>query len=149
MQVKDVCTRRVVTIGRAASVQEAADLMRTLHVGDLVVVEERNGARTPVGILTDRDIVLAVVADEVDPRQVTVGDAMTFELATVRDTDSWAAAIEAMRDAGVRRMPVLDEDGALTGMVTLDDMLILMADLATELARLVTRERRQEEQARA
>ena len=84
MTVRALCNHNVATIDRNSGVVDAAALMREEHVGDLIVVEERGGRRVPVGILTDRDIVVAVVAKRVAANDVTVGDAMTAELLTVR-----------------------------------------------------------------
>lgn len=148
MQVKDICTREVVTVGRDASVQQAAELMRTLHVGDLVVVEERGGARMPVGILTDRDVVLAVVADEIDPASVASGDVMSFELQTINESDSVLHAARAMAAAGVRRVPVVDDAGTLSGIIAVDDILAAASEIVGVLARITRRERQHEERTR-
>ena len=144
MAVGEICNREVVVAERALSVVDAAQLMRKHHVGDLVVVEEKAGRRHPVGIVTDRDIVVEVVAAGVNPDALKVGDIMGPEVATVREGEGLFEALRHMRDKGVRRMPVVDREGGLVGILTLDDLLSLLAEEMTELAKLVSRERQHE-----
>lgn len=148
MPVGEICNREVVIVTRQTPVIEAARLMRRYHVGDLVVVDELAGRRRPVGIVTDRDIVIEVVAMEVAPESLCVGDIMSTELATVRETEGVFETIRYMRDKGVRRMPVVDRDGWLQGIVTLDDLLALIAEEMGELARLIRREMHREQTTR-
>ncbi|HUO66569.1 MAG TPA: CBS domain-containing protein [Gammaproteobacteria bacterium] len=123
MAVSSVCNYNVATIERDADVAEAAERMRTQHVGDLIVVEERAGGRVPVGILTDRDIVVAVVAKRASPSSITVGDAMSVGLITVNKDNGIEHALREMRGAGVRRAPVVDEGGLLVGVLSIDDVI--------------------------
>jgi hypothetical protein len=90
----------------------------------------------PVGIVTDRDIVVGVVAMNLDPRDLTAGDIMSDELVTVPEDYDVYRAMERMRKQGVRRMPVVNSDGFLTGIVSLDDLLPLVAQELVELAKL-------------
>lgn len=148
MAVGEICNREVVVTEKSLSVVEAAQLMRTHHVGDLVVVESKDGRRQPVGIVTDRDIVVEVVAAGVNPDALKVGDIMGPEVATVRESEGLFEALRHMRDKGVRRMPVVNREGALVGILTLDDLLELFAEEMTELAKLVSHERQREAAAR-
>ena len=148
MAVGEICNREVVITEKSASVVDAARLMRTHHVGDLVVVEEKGGRNQPVGIVTDRDIVVEVVAAGVNPDALKVGDIMGSEVATVRESEGLFEALRYMRDKGVRRMPVVDREGGLVGILTLDDLLSLLAEEMTELAKLVSHERQREAAAR-
>ncbi len=148
MAIGEICNREVVIAEKALSVREAAHLMRNHHVGDLVVVEERGGRKHPVGIVTDRDIVVEVVVPGVNPEALTVVDIMEAELATVRENEGVFEALRYMRSKGVRRMPVVDGDGGLVGIVTLDDLLSLLAEEMAELAKLVSHERQREATAR-
>lgn len=148
MAVGEICNREVVIAEKALSVVDAAQLMRKHHVGDLVVVEKKAGRRHPVGIVTDRDIVVEVVAAEVNPDALKVGDIMGPEVATVGEGEGLFEALRHMRDKGVRRMPVVDRDGGLVGILTLDDLLSLLAEEMTELAKLVSHERQREAAAR-
>ena len=123
MTVRALCNHNVATIDRNASVVDAAAFMRAEHVGDLIVVEERGGRRVPVGILTDRDVVVAVVAKRVAADDVTVGDAMSSELLTVREDNGVEHALREMRRGGVRRAPVVDGAGSLIGVLSIDDVI--------------------------
>ncbi len=123
MTVRALCNHNVATIDRDAGVIDAAARMREEHVGDLIVVEERAGHRIPVGILTDRDIVIAVVAKRVATSAVTVGDAMSAQLLTVHQDNGVEHALREMRRAGVRRAPVVDGSGALIGVLSIDDVI--------------------------
>ncbi len=148
MAIGEICNREVVIVTRETPVVEAARLMRQYHVGDLVVVDELSGRRRPVGIVTDRDIVIEVVAMEVDVQTLCVGDIMSAELATVRESEGVFETIRYMRDKGIRRLPVVDRDGWLQGIVTLDDLLILLAEEMGEMARLIRREMDREQASR-
>lgn len=148
MRVGEVCNREVVVIDRNATLLEAAKLMRSEHVGDVVVTDEQDGNQIPVGILTDRDMVIALIAEEVPLNAVSVGDVMSFELIIARESDGWFETIERMRDRGIRRLPVVAENGSLVGILTVDDMLDLLAEQLSALVRLVASERRHEEQRR-
>ncbi len=114
--------RRVVTASLDDSVFDVAGVMRDEHVGCVVVI--RDGR--PVGILTDRDIVLRVVAAGLDPRTVQVAGIVTYDAATVLRTDGFETAVRIMREHGVRRLPIVDADGRVTGIVTADDLVALL-----------------------
>lgn len=144
MPIGEICNREVVVADKSLSVTEAAGLMRTHHVGDLVIVEDRAGRRHPVGIVTDRDIAVEVVAAGVNPEALTAGDIMTAELATLRESEGLYEALRYMRDRGVRRMPVVDAEGVLIGILALDDLLTLFAEELTNVAKLLSRERQHE-----
>lgn len=148
MNAGELCNREVVFAYRDTRLVEAARLMREHHVGSLVVVVDRLSERVPVGILTDRDIVVAVVAKELDPRTLAVGDVVTGELITVREKDGIPDALRLMREKGVRRVPVLTHSGALAGILTIDDLLDLMAEELGAFARTINRERVRETRAR-
>ena len=144
MSIGELCNRNVVIVGRAESVLQAARLMREHHVGDVVVVADKAEGKQPVGILTDRDIVVELVAEGVDLDAVSVGDAMSNQLLILGESDELAEATARMRTRGVRRAPVVDNVGALVGILTLDDILeILSAELA-DLVRLTVREQHHE-----
>jgi len=149
MTVGDICTRNVVVAPKTESIVDAAKRMRSSHVGDLVIVENRNGQHVPIGILTDRDIVIGVVAgDPVHINYLLVGDAMSSDLVTARDRDTIESALEKMREHGVRRLPIVDETGALVGILTIDDVLQHLAAQHRELVALVGREQLHERQYR-
>lgn len=148
MAIGEICNREVVVVTRETPVVEAAQLMRQHHVGDVVVVMEEGGLRTPLGILTDRDIVVEAVAAGLDPATLKVGEIMTPDLATVQENTGVFEAIRYMRDKGVRRMPVVDANADLIGILALDDLLDLLAEELGALARLVAREQNRESKLR-
>jgi len=123
MSVDKICTRNVVTISRDADIAEAALKMRQAHVGDLVVTEYRNGRETPIGMVTDRDIVVEVVAQRVQPESLKVADIMSGDVLTVHKDNGIAFAVAEMHKAGVRRVPVVEHGDALVGVLSLDDVV--------------------------
>lgn len=144
MLVKDICTLGPATCSRDISILEAARLMREHHTGDLVVVDDPQGERTPAGILTDRDIIVEVLAADLDPAKTPVSQVMSSKLVIAGASEDVTDAIERMRLHGVRRMPVVDHDGSLLGIVTLDDVLTLHAERGVALAGIVSKEQTSE-----
>jgi len=147
--IASICNRSVAFTTRETTVVAAAKLMRHGHIGSLVVVEQTNGGRRiPVGIVTDRDIVVEVIATGLDPAVITVGDIMEPELVVGRESDSVRETLEIMRFKGVRRLPTVDPEGQLVGIVTVDDLLEILAEELNELAMIVAREQSHEASAR-
>ena len=133
IDVNSICNHNVATVSKTEGIADAAALMRAAHVGDLIVVELRGNAKVSVGILTDRDIVVGVVAKRVAPDAVTVGDSMTRNVLTVREDASLEFALREMRRHGVRRAPVVRANGDLVGVIAVDDVI---QHLAVQLGRL-------------
>lgn len=148
MRIGEICTREVVHCERSESVALIAQLMRDYHVGDVIVVERKESKRIPVGIVTDRDLVVEVLAQGIDPNGIAAKDLMYSELATAEEGDDVYEAIMRMRTRGIRRLPVVDADGSLVGVLTADDVTEFLAEELTEIARIVPRQRRQEGTAR-
>jgi CBS domain-containing protein len=146
--VGDICVRNVAVAPPQLSVDEAARLMRERHVGSLVVVELGDGGRLPSGVLTDRDIVTAVVAKDIDAKSLRVADVMSPSVVTVREGDSLYDALTLMRHHGVRRLPVVGSHGVLAGIVTLDDVVGALAGQLQAAVMVVGRELRHEAVAR-
>jgi len=144
MGVGEICSREVVCINRIECVAKAAQLMRQHHVGSVVVVEEKAGGRTPIGMLTDRDIVVAVVAVGLNPEAVSAGDIMSGELLSVNEDAGIAETTELMRVRGVRRIPVTSSRGSLIGIVAADDVQSLLAEEMSALASIGERAQRRE-----
>jgi CBS domain-containing protein len=144
MPISEICNREVVYAQRDNSALEAAKLMRQHHVGDLVIVDDNGGVKVPVGIVTDRDLVVEIMAPELDPAAITVGDIMTPELAVVKEDAGLYESIQYMRAIGVRRLPVVNAGGGLVGILTLDDMMELLAEEISTLAKLVKHEHKKE-----
>jgi CBS domain-containing protein len=148
MTIGAIRTREVVTAARDTSAAEAARLMRNAHAGDVVVVDEPDGRRIPCGIVTDRDIVVSVVAKGLDPAVISVGEIMAPELTVGRERDSVARSIDVMREKGIRRLPIVDSRGDLIGIVSIDDLFAFLAMEIASLARVSGRERHVEAEQR-
>ncbi len=129
MNVGNVCKGNVITVREFDELTTAAQLMRDKHIGYLVVAEPNitDGTIRPVGVLTDRDIVVGVIARQVDPRSLRVGDVMTRQPVVVEEGDAIESALGDMRRIGVRRLPVVSRAGQLVGVLSLDDVLDAMA----------------------
>ena len=148
MNIGEICNRDVIVTTADTSIQEAARQMRTHHVGSLVIVEEKDGVLLPRGIITDRDLVMEVLAEDVAVDQVTVGDVMSYALITARECDGLQETILRMRSRGIRRLPVTDDTGNLVGIMTVDDLLGLYCDELGNLAKLISREAEREQRNR-
>lgn len=149
MPIGEVCVRDVVIADKDMTVQEAALLMRRHHVGNLVVVEEgAGGRRIPVGIVTDRDIVLSVVARTLNPATFRLRDLGLQKVVTAREDHGIFESVQRMRMNGIRRMPVVDREGGLVGIISVDDLVQLLAEELTELAKLISREQEREAQSK-
>lgn len=148
MTVGEYCNRDVAIVAKETEIREAARLLRRLHVGDLVVVENRNGDNIPVGMLTDRDLVVEVLAQEVDLDAVTVADIMSIDPMTARESDDLWDTVNRMRAEGVRRLPVVNARGGLVGILTADDMLDLLAEGLNDVVKLIKKEIYRETQRR-
>jgi len=128
MNVGSICTRRVITTHPLLDVQAAAEVMRQEHVGFLVVVPEQpRGPQPPLGVITDRDITIAVVAKRADPAALRVGDVMSIQPVLVGEGDAIDVALRTMREAGIRRAPVVNGRGEVVGVLSLDDLLEFVA----------------------
>jgi CBS domain-containing protein len=147
MNIGRICNREVTLAHEDERIDEVARRMREQHVGSLIVVP-RKGGRIPVGVLTDRDIVVEVLAAGLDYRTVTVADVMSREPATVREDDDIVDALRIMRTYGVRRLPVVTQSGTLAGIVAIDDLLEFFAGQVDDVVRAIGREQTQEAQAR-
>lgn len=127
MPIHECCNLNVVCCESDTTLATVAELMRRHHVGDVVVTETRGGATVPIGIVTDRDIVVETVAMQLDPNQYTAGDIMSAPVITVGAKDGLVETLRQMRESRVRRIPVVDDTGALAGIVTADDIVRLLA----------------------
>ena len=136
MRIGEICTSNTICCTRDETVQGAAMLMRRHHVGDLVVVDKDGGGEVPVGILTDRDIVMAVIAPGLDPASLLAGDVMSDDLLTANESDDVVDTIGHMRLRGIRRVPVVDANGNLSGIVCADDLLEFLVEEMSELSRI-------------
>jgi len=143
MPIGRVCIHEVVTATRDTTITQAAKLMRQHHVGDVVVLEGHS-SRKPVGIITDRDLVISVLAPQLDANVFTVGDLLTRELVTARDSQGIYETVQQMRTRGIRRMPIVNAHGDLVGIVSVDDLVQLLGEELNEIGHLIAREQARE-----
>jgi CBS domain-containing protein len=147
MLLKEFCTTDVAWCTRDTTVLEAARLMREKHLGDLIIVDDPNDEFTPVGVITDRDIVIKVLGNELSASQTRVGDVMRIPLVSASDSEDSNVAISRMRQHGVRRLPVTGRHGKLVGVVTMDDLLKRLRSEVDSLLDIITMEQDQERRA--
>jgi predicted transcriptional regulator len=148
MKVGEVCNRNVIIVERLSSIRDVAVIMREHHVGNVIVVDDNGDQKKPVGILTDRDIVIELIAADVDLDDVNVGDVMSSDLITVREEDDILTMIKKMRSGGVRRVPVINTAGGLEGIVAVDDLLELISEQLADISDLISREQQLEREHR-
>jgi CBS domain-containing protein len=150
MTVGEFCNRQVVFARRQESITEAARRMRDLHVGTLVVVDDEDGRRLPVGLLTDRDLIVRVLAqDGAAVGATAISDVMTSKLVTAQEGADLVDALKKMRSFGVRRLPVVNERGGLEGILAFDDLVEFVAEELSDLSSLLAREQKHEREAKS
>lgn len=136
MTIGTHCKHSVITASKNTSVFDAVKLMKKNNIGNIVIVDDRNGG-IPVGILTDRDVAIKIVADEVDPRTLTAGDAMSQDLLVLQEHQHIQEAIDMMCAKGVRRAPIVDKNNKIIGITTVDDLILLLANELGGVAKLI------------
>ena len=148
MPVGEVCNREVIVVEPEADAFQASRLMREFHVGDLVVVERHGEGNFPLGIVTDRDLVMEVLSQGIDPASVVMKDLMGEPLETVNEDEALLDTLQRMREKGLRRMPVVNDSGTLQGILTMDDILELLAGELMDVVALSVRQRQKEKKQR-
>lgn len=122
MKCKDIMTKSVKMCDKACTAKDAAQIMKKINAGVVPVVDEND---IVTGIVTDRDITLHTVAEGKDPSKVKIHDFMTKHVVTVNEDDLIDEAIKLMKENKVRRLPVVDENNKLTGIISLGDVVVL------------------------
>jgi CBS domain-containing protein len=148
MLLKEICTPDVVLCSSGTRVLAAARIMRQKHVGDLVVVDDPDGDQTPLGMVTDRDIVVEVLGKELDPRTVTIAEIMRKPAVIANEYEDVSQALDRMKAHGVRRIPIMGEHRKLVGIFAVDDLLRRPAGVTSVLADIVDREQGNEHRGR-
>ncbi len=148
MKLKDACVLDAVCCLPDTTIAAAARMMRQSHVGDVVVIDDADEEREPIGILTDRDVVVEVIALGRDPATVKVSEVMTRNPVIASTSEDTSIALERMRAQGVRRIPIVDEDGFVFGIVTLDDLLRAHVEEGAAIAEVSSNARRRESRTR-
>ena len=132
MKVIDMAVHEVATITADQTFCQCAQRMRLDHVGSLVVVDDN---QTPLGMITDRDIAIEVVAKNLNPTALTVKDVMTAPVVTASPDESMVVALARMREFGVRRLPIVDEAGKLAGVISNSNLVEELSALLDSLVR--------------
>jgi CBS domain-containing protein len=136
MTVYTVCQTNVVSVKPDATVQFVAELMKEKNIGCVVVTENHK----PVGIITDRDIALRSASLCGEPEMALIESIMSRDISTIKKDTGIFDAIQEMKAAGVRRMPIVDSSGRLVGLLTVDDLIRLLAREMADIARIIGRE---------
>ncbi len=140
MLLEKIANRNVVTIPENATMELAAKTMRDQHVGCVVVVQEKGLRKIPMGMITDRDIVVSTSAFGIAPNTVYVRDVMSATLVTARKNDSFNHVLMLMREHGVKRIPIVDSEGALMGIVSTHELMSVLADEFNVLLKVTERQ---------
>lgn len=140
MRISEICQRDVVSLGKDASIVELAEAMRAQHVGDVIVTEPAGGAQKPLGIVTDRDLVVELIAKQADISAVSAGDVMSPTMATVQHDADLFETLRFMGIKGVRRVPVVDGDGGLFGLLSIDDAMAVLTKEISFVADIFSRQ---------
>ncbi len=148
MLLRDICTPDVACCSGQTTVLEAARLMRHRHVGDLVVVTDVEDERTPLGVVTDRDLVLEVLGNGLDPATTKVATLLNRPVVLASETEDTTLVLERMRAHGVRRVPVVDGQGFVVGILTLNDLLQQLVTDASGLLEIMAKGRSREQHSR-
>lgn len=149
MTITSICTHRVITVDRQIDIAAAATVMRENHIGYLIVTDARSGGASPIGVITDRDIVVKVTALDVDPHTLTVGDVMTAEPLTAAEDDGISETLHRMRRLGVRRVPVVGARGQVSGVLSIDDVVDHLVGQLADVAGSIRNELKLEETLRS
>lgn len=151
MRAGELCVRNVVTADKGESVIDAARRMTEFDVGDLIVVaEQAHGLPRPVGIVTDRDLVVQVLArPERVPATTKIADVMRREIVVAAEDDDVEAVVAKMREHAIRRLPIVDRQGGLQGVISVDDVLGWMRDQLQAATKLMERQGRGPQLARS
>ena len=135
MPVGKICTRITHTVEPNESVRAAAERMTERDVGTLVAVDEEG---RPLGIVTDRDLVTRVLGENLDPATLTIGTVMSSPPVSVEEETPIESALSLMAERGVRRLVVVDGDGRLIGILSLDDAVELLVEEVAAVGRVLT-----------
>lgn len=146
MNIGRICSRVTIIAEVGDSLLETARLMRKHHVGSLIIVSSKQDGSRPVGIITDRDIVVQAISEEINLDSVIAGDIMSSDLLIAREDDDLFDTFESMCLKGVRRVPVVNEEGLLIGILSVDDLLEVIVDEMKNLVHLFKHEQQKERQ---
>ena len=148
MILEKIAVKNVVTIPENATMLEAAKAMRDDHVGSVIVVDQSSSRKIPIGIITDRDIVVSTSAFGIPPSSIQVKDVMSATLVTAKKSDSLNHIMNLMKEHGVKRIPITDTDGSLMGIISTHELMKVLSDELGEVVRVTERQREVENERR-
>jgi len=148
MTAGEYCNRDVIVAELNTTISEAAKLMRHHHVGDLVLIDKQNSKTLPKGIITDRDLVIEILAQDIDPGSVCVKDLISSDLVTVGEAETLLNTLAIMQNESVRRIVVVNDEGQLEGLLSADDVIEIIAEAMNSLTKLIKHEFTREYQKR-
>ncbi|WP_455201329.1 CBS domain-containing protein [Kaarinaea lacus] len=148
MFIGEICNRNVIIATGDTSVTELAQLMREHHVGSIIIIEQQNECNIPVGIITDRDLVIELLSKDVDTKSISASDIMSTDLVTIRESNHVYDTLKLMRGKGIRRMPVVNDENVLIGILTVDDLLDVVISELDDIVNIVSIEQKREKQLR-
>lgn len=125
MSIKNLAKHKVISVNLEMNVDEIAKIMKEHNIGNVVVVNEDN---KPMGIITDRDIIIKVIADGINPAEIQAGYIMTSNILVLDEYTPIQQVLEMMSAKGVRRAPIINSYGILVGIISADDLAILIAE---------------------
>jgi CBS domain-containing protein len=137
MNVGEICNRHTSILGRDDSIYLAATLMRDHHVDYVVVVESEEGNNIPIGALSNRDIVVKMIAEKLELDRFTVGDVMNSQLLLANEQDDVMTTLKRMRLNGVRCLPIVNENRALVGTLSIDNILDTLSELLNDIGHII------------
>ncbi|MEW6741031.1 MAG: CBS domain-containing protein [Nitrospirota bacterium] len=136
MSLKPLMTKELTSLPSTATVLDAAKYMTDMNVGSVIVVDNDK----PSGILTDRDIVTKVLSQDKDPKTTKIRDIMTSPAVTISEDRDIIDVTRLMSERGIRRFPVVDANGKIIGVITLDDVLVFLGQEMQNIATALKRE---------
>ncbi len=134
--IGEICTRNVVVAEKDYPIHRVAIQMRQHRVGSVVVVVKENKGNKPTGIFTETDLVVNVIAEEIDVNSVSLGEVMSSQLVTAHADDNINEALARMRVKGIHHLPVINAEGYLAGIFTISDLLKILPDKLGDLSLL-------------
>lgn len=146
LHAKDICRSDVVTADEHTSLYEVSRLMRQYHIGDVVITRSGNSGQAPIGMITDRDIVVRGIACDVALDEVAAGDLSAQDLVTVRPEADIFEIVSTMNAHAVRRV-VVGNDAGYIGIITFDDILWALSLLVSNLSAVTERQIQRESEA--
>jgi len=140
MKVRELCTLNTQVIEKSETAQAAAQAMQEAKVGSLVVIDMLPNGDIPIGIITDRDIAMKVAVHDVRPSMLLVEDFVSDNLLTVKEKEDVYDVLGKMRQKSVRRVPIVDKEGFLIGIISIDDILNFMVGELKEMTDIMKKE---------